>query len=204
MIRFLVRCLLSTFSLWLDCGLSAWVYKLWALAFHCRTFPHTVGVKKKKKNFFKVVHFMPSSRGHITDFSPKASGKQHFKWTPPMHLNGFWTAQTCLNCAWPLLPNSPTEFHQSWGYGYFGRRDFAPCLFSYSLLSLCISISVFFRPDHIMTGQLYITGSCPCILSMSPPSSLAFINFSYWGDHFPNRAEASGRIASWGGLLSYE
>lgn len=50
---------------------------------------------------------------------------------------------------------------------------------------LSVSPYLYFRPDHIMTDLLYIKGPCPCVLLLSPPSSLAFISLSHrrgrWG-----------------------
>ena len=47
-----------------------------------------------------------------------------------------------------------------------------------SLIQLSVSLSLFqsLGPDHIMTDLLYMKGPCPCVLSLSPPSSLAFIS----------------------------
>lgn len=102
----------------------------------------------------------------------------HYRLHPPRHqADG---ASDAFEEYLLLPPDSTTRW-----MGHFGRSYFAqlfPCLFSH--LSLCISILVSLRPDHIMTDLLCIKGPCPCFPSLSPPFSLAFISRSPGGHCF--------------------
>lgn len=113
---------------------------------------------------------------HITHLSLKASGV--------VLLN---TSHLLILC--PVQPLTTKD------QTYLAEETFSASssLLSHTALCLCISISVSLRPHHIMTDLLYIKGPCPCVLSLPPPSSGAFINLSHRGSTTV-RAEVSGKL----------
>lgn len=152
------------------------------------------------------VHPLPKKPHHKQGL--KASGRQHLMNSssiPSRFLNSstlsrLSTATSSTTYPRPLWPLKSEVMDTSVEETAPSHASVCRLFLIFSLIQLSVSLSLsLFQslgPDHIMTDLLYMKGPCPCVLSLSPPSSLVFISLLHRGGTTFQRRILHGHLES--------